>query len=65
MKKLRDIEVMLQVHQEKGEESNPDALIEKVFKVLYATAEEGLTVSDDGEIIDMAEQELENALFAE
>jgi len=48
--KLRDIEVMLQVHQEKGEESEPDALIEKVFKVLYATAEDGLVVNDDGEV---------------
>lgn len=99
--KLRDIEVMLQVHQEAGEEGNPVELVDKVFKVLYATAEEGITVSDDGEvslflfvqmfrvwkcldfwietlhvpapllpvgfvqIIDQAEQELENALFEE
>lgn len=61
--KLRDIEVMMQVHQEKGEEGDPDVLIEKVFKVLYAAAEDGLVVTDDGEIIDKAEQELEDALF--
>jgi RP/EB family microtubule-associated protein len=48
--KLRDIEVMLQVHQEKGEESDPDVLIENVFKVLYATADEAIVVNDDGEV---------------
>ena len=48
--KLRDIEVMLQVHQEKGEEGDPDILIGKVFKVLYAAAEDGLVVTDDGEV---------------
>lgn len=63
--KLRDIEVMLQVHQEKGEEGEPDALIAKVFKVLYAVAEDGMVVTDDGEIVDKAEQELEDALFEE
>lgn len=63
--KLRDIEVMMQVHQEKGEEGDPDTLIEKVFKVLYATAEDGLVVTDDGEILDKAEQELEDALFVQ
>jgi hypothetical protein len=42
---------MLQVHQEKGgEESDPESLIENVFKVLYATAEEAIVVNDDGEV---------------
>lgn len=48
--KLRDIEVMLQVHQEKGEESDPDVLVENIFKLLYATAEENIIVNDDGEV---------------
>jgi EB1-like C-terminal motif len=49
--KLRDVEIMLQVNQEKvPEERDYDALIEKVFKVLYATAEDNLVVTDDGEV---------------
>ena len=49
--KLRDVEVMLQVHQEKGEaDKDPDRLIENVFKVLYATHEDNYTVDDDGEV---------------
>ena len=49
--KLRDVEVMLQVHQEKGEaDKNPDRLIENIFKVLYATHEDNYTVDDDGEV---------------
>lgn len=49
--KLRDIEVMLQVHQEKGpEEAEYEVVIDKVFKVLYATAEDNLVVTDDGEV---------------
>jgi RP/EB family microtubule-associated protein len=34
--KLRNVEVMLQVYQENSEESDPEHLIEKVFKILYA-----------------------------
>ena len=49
--KLQNVEKMLQIHQEMGEESNPDHLIDKIFKVLYATAEETLTVNDEGEIV--------------
>jgi RP/EB family microtubule-associated protein len=50
--KLRDVEVMLQVHQEKGEaDKNPDRLIENIFKVLYATHEDNYTVDDDGEFV--------------
>ena len=45
--KLRDIEVMMQVHQE-TEGSDAGALIDKVFKVLYATAEDNVVVTDDG-----------------
>lgn len=49
--KLRNIEIMLQVYQEKGEASDPDHLVENVFKILYATAEDGLTVNEDGEVV--------------
>lgn len=49
--KLRDVEVMLQVHQEKGEEGDPDSLIENVFKVLYATAEDNYSLTDDGQFV--------------
>jgi microtubule-associated protein, RP/EB family len=51
--KLRDVEVIVQVHQEQ-EESDPATMIDKVFRILYATAEDKLTVSDDGEIVDGA-----------
>lgn len=50
--KLRNVEVMLQVHQEKGEESNVDHLVDKIFKVLYATAEDSIVVNDEGEVVD-------------
>lgn len=50
--KLRNVEVMMQVHQEQGAEGDPDRLIEKVFKVLYATAEDSIAVDDNGEFID-------------
>ncbi|CAB9508576.1 Microtubule-associated protein RP/EB family member 1 [Seminavis robusta] len=50
--KLRDIEIMLQVHQEKGAEAgDPNGMIDNVFKVLYATTEAPVVVNDDGEII--------------
>jgi RP/EB family microtubule-associated protein len=49
--KLRDIEVMLQVHEEKGEDVDPaEKLIKRVFKVLYATTEENVVVNDEGEV---------------
>mmetsp|Transcript_9236 Transcript_9236/g.10539 ORF Transcript_9236/g.10539 Transcript_9236/m.10539 type:complete len:309 (-) Transcript_9236:135-1061(-) len=49
--KLRDVEILLQVYKE-SEVDNRDSegMVEKVFKVLYATAEEQITVGDDGEI---------------
>jgi len=49
--KLRDVEVMLQVHQEKTpDDKDPERLIENVFKVLYATHEDNYTVDDYGEV---------------
>ena len=50
--KLRDVEVIVQVHQEQGHLSDPVAMVEKVFRILYATAEDKLTVGDDGDIIE-------------
>jgi microtubule-associated protein, RP/EB family len=58
--KLRDVEVILQVHKEQkssGSEA-PEKVFEKLFKVLYATAEENVTVSDSGEIVTKDELEL-------
>eukprot|EP00978_Attheya_sp_CCMP212_P009009 scaffold21210_cov53-Attheya_sp.AAC.2 len=53
--KLRDIEVMLQVHEEKGEDVDPaEKLIKRVFKVLYATTEDNVVVNDEGELIGAA-----------
>ncbi len=63
--KLRGIEVMLQVHEEDKEQamaeenedgteikpkSDPEALIQRIFKVLYAKIEDKLVVTDDGEV---------------
>jgi len=55
--KLRGIEVMLQVHEEQGSESDPEELIRRVFKVLYAKHEDNVVVTDDGELIDNSMQE--------
>lgn len=50
--KLRQVEIMCQVHQEKGSESDPDHLVGKILKVLYATADQTIIVDDDGELVD-------------
>jgi len=50
--KLRGIEVLLQVHEEKGQESNSNDVIQNIFRVLYARHEDGVQVTDDGEILD-------------
>ena len=57
--KLRDVEVILQVHKEQSSGSEtPEKVFEKLFKVLYATAEENVTVGDDGEIVNKEELDL-------
>lgn len=48
--KLRNVEIILQVHQEKGS-TDPERLVENVFKILYATAEDHLIVNEDGDVI--------------
>ena len=50
--KLRGIEVMLQVHEEDGEKSDAEIIIQRVFKVLYAKIEDNITVTDDGELLE-------------
>ena len=54
--KLRGIEVMLQVYEDRSEEEREatggsDGVISKIFKVLYAGAEDGIAVNDEGELI--------------
>jgi microtubule-associated protein, RP/EB family len=64
--KLRNVELLLQIHQEKvaasAEESAPaadsnDIMMEKVFKILYATAEQSLMVTDEGDVVSEAGDE--------
>lgn len=50
--KLRGIEVMLQVHEEQGSGSDPEELISRIFRVLYAKQEDNVIVTDDGELMD-------------
>mmetsp|Transcript_11574 Transcript_11574/g.12896 ORF Transcript_11574/g.12896 Transcript_11574/m.12896 type:complete len:349 (+) Transcript_11574:106-1152(+) len=58
--KLRGIEVMLQVHEEKEEESDPNAVIQRIFKVLYAKQEDDIVVTDEGELIENDDDNLLN-----
>jgi RP/EB family microtubule-associated protein len=53
--KLRNVEVMLQVHQEQGVDGDPDQMVEKIFQILYATAEDGLVVNDEGDVVKVDE----------
>jgi len=55
--KLRGIEVMLQVHEEDGEKTDPHELLDRIFKVLYAKSEENLVVTDEGELLQNSQQE--------
>jgi microtubule-associated protein, RP/EB family len=48
--KLRNVEIILQVYQEKNS-TDPERLVENVFKILYATAEDHLIVNEDGDVI--------------
>jgi RP/EB family microtubule-associated protein len=54
--KLRNVELMLQVQQDKNfEGADLDAVVAKVFKVLYATAEEDVDIEEEGEDLPPAE----------
>ena len=49
--KLRNVELMLQVNQDKNfEGTDLDTVVGNIFRVLYATAEEDVIVSDSGEV---------------
>ena len=43
---------MLQVHEEKGEESNAEELIQRIYKVLYAKLDDDIHVTDEGDLIE-------------
>jgi len=61
--KLRSIEVMLQVHQDGG--ADPEefgGLVDRVFQILYATAEDNLTVNETGQVVEAVEEELNELL---
>lgn len=54
--KLRNVELMLQVQQDKNfEGADLDNVVEKIFKVLYATAEEDVDIDDEGDIVPVAD----------
>ena len=53
--KLRSIEVMLQVHQEQGDADVSESLVDRVFQILYATAEDNLTVNEEGQVVEAQE----------
>lgn len=54
--KLRNVEVLLQVHQD-AEEKDPEALVSDVFQILYAAAEDNLIVTEDGKVMVAEEEE--------
>jgi len=58
--KLRGIEVMLQVHEEKGDESDPEELMQRIYKVLYAKLEDDIVVTDEGELLENDVEGLNN-----
>jgi microtubule-associated protein, RP/EB family len=60
--KLRNVEILLQVHQERGDAADPEILVDRVFKILYATAEDRLMVNDDGEVVTAEEDEANESL---
>mmetsp|Transcript_16007 Transcript_16007/g.25979 ORF Transcript_16007/g.25979 Transcript_16007/m.25979 type:complete len:341 (-) Transcript_16007:686-1708(-) len=65
--KLRSIELMLQVKQDKDFEGcQLETVIESIFKVLYATADEEVAVDEEGEIIPAtpAKSEVETSVLS-
>lgn len=49
--KLRDVEVMLQIHDER-DSGIPKLVLEELFKVLYATAEENIAINEEGFVVE-------------
>ena len=50
LEKLWGIEVLLQVHEEKGANSDSNDVIQDILWVLYAKHEDNIQVTDDGEV---------------
>lgn len=48
--KLRNVEVLLQVHQESHGEDDP--VMRDIFRLLYAEAEDNLIVTEDGQVVE-------------
>lgn len=49
--KLRNVELMLQVQQDKNFEGcDLDGVVESIFKVLYMTAEQDVNIDDEGDV---------------
>ncbi len=49
--KLRNVELLLQVKQDKGWEGcDLEGVVDSIFKVLYATADEDILVDEEGEV---------------
>eukprot|EP00537_Pseudo-nitzschia_pungens_P006709 CAMPEP_0172367044 /NCGR_PEP_ID=MMETSP1060-20121228/18528_1 /TAXON_ID=37318 /ORGANISM="Pseudo-nitzschia pungens, Strain cf. cingulata" /LENGTH=334 /DNA_ID=CAMNT_0013091111 /DNA_START=98 /DNA_END=1102 /DNA_ORIENTATION=+ len=56
--KLRSIELFLQIKQDQDWEGcEKDDIVESVFKVLYASAEDEIVVGEDGEIVPAVSQD--------
>lgn len=58
--KLRNVEVLLQI---KGETADKTTLVENVFKILYATKEEDVMVSDEGEVVPIDGDAVESSVL--
>ena len=49
--KLRNVEFMLQVQQDKSwEGTDLEGVVGDIFKVLYATAEDDVAINEEGEV---------------
>ena len=48
--KLRDVEVLLQIHQERTADM-PTLVLDELFKVLYATMEEEIEITEEGLVV--------------
>ena len=59
--KLRDVEVLLQIHQERTADM-PTHVLDELFKVLYATAEEEVEVTEDGLVVTKEAAAMEHSL---
>jgi RP/EB family microtubule-associated protein len=64
--KLRNVELMLQVKQDKNFDGcELESVVENIFKVLYATADEDVAVDEEGEIIPLSGEADTSVLSAE